>query len=231
MKFLYIITLSVFFMSCQDKEILIPVNDNHGINEVWDNSHIFVLFQEKNGDTTAKTNLGQTISTTHWLAAVDRRLKMKHLTKPIQKILKKRHKKSIHSKEGTHAYFAFLDSTRQKMAFIDFDSIQLMSNYNTSIVYFNKYYKSDPNAKKYHLKVFSDKISLNDSINFSGFGKKQILDSLRQLTLQNPGNKNKIYLNFDNEVFFDRFLDIYTFFKNNRVPNVQLSRKIFIFTP
>ena len=219
-------------MSCQEQDVKIPVNDNPGIHEVWDNSRIYVLFNSKNGDTVANLKLGQTITTTHWLTAVDKRLKLKHLTGALNKILKKRHKKSIHSKEGTHAYFTYLDSTSKQVSFIDFDSLQLMPDYYTSTGYLKKYPQADKEYSRLHLKIFRDKISLNDSTDFSGLTKIQINDSIRQLTKNTPDKtKNILYLNFDKEIYFDRFLDYYTFFKNNPVHNGKLSSKIFIFTP
>ena len=230
MKFLTPVILSFFFMACQNQEVKIPVNDNHGLHEVWDNSRIYVLFQTENNDTLADLKLGQTISTTHWLVAVDKRLKLKHLTKALAKILKKRHKKSIHSKEGMHAYFTFLDSVQKKVSFIDFDSLQLMPEYFTSSSYFQEYPKADSGFQKYHLNIGRRHILLNDSIDVSGLSKTRIGDSLTRMIHTNK-TPVKLYLNFEPEVYFDRFLDYYTFFKNNPALNKKLSPKIFIFTP
>jgi len=232
MKFLYIGIILIFFTSCQDNEVKIPINDNPGIHEIWDNSRIYILFEEKNGDTLAGLKLGQAITTTHWLTAVDKRLKMKFLTKEINKIIKKRHKKSVHSKEGTHAYFAYLDSTQKKVAFIDFDSIQLMPEYFTSTSYFQEYPRADKDFNKYHLKISPNKIILNDSIDLSQLNKMQIHDSIWKIIGSQTGKQaNRLYLNIDRNIYFDRFLDYYTFFKNNPVPKGKLSSKIFIFTP
>jgi len=219
-------------MSCQQQEVKIPVNDNHGLTEVWDNSRIYILFNKKGNDTLADLKLGQTITTTHWLTAVDRRLKMKHLSKALEKILKKRHKKSIHSKEGTHAYFSYIDTTRQKVSFIDFDSIQLMPEYYTSSAYFDQYPKADQAYTQYHLRITPQKIQLNDSMDFSGYTKVRIADTINKILMNTEANRNNIlYLNFDKEVYFDQFLNLYTFFKNNPVNKLKLSPKIFIFTP
>jgi len=232
MKFLYLIIFSVFFISCKDQEVKIPVNDNAGPNEIWDNSRIYVLFKKEGNDTLADLKLGQAITTTHWLTAVDRRLKLKHLDEAFRKIIKKRHKKSLHSKEGTHAYFAYLDSLRKKMAFIDFDSLQFMPDYFTSETYFKKYSKDDKDFTKYHLYFFQKQIILNDTIKLTGLNKKQIIDSINQVIKNEKiDTANRLYLNFDSEVYYDRFLDYYTFFKNNPVKKGKLSPKIFIFTP
>jgi biopolymer transport protein ExbD len=233
MKFLYIALLSVFFLSCQKTEVKVPVNDNPGLNEIWDNSRIYILINEEGGEQNPELKLGQVITTTHWLVAVDKRLSMKKLVKPIEKILKKRHKKSVHTKEGAHAYFSYLDSVKKKMAFIDFDSIQLMSDIYTSKKYFEKYSKADINMQKFHITILQDDIVLNDSIHFdSSLSKQQLTDSLWEIMSKKTNEKqNRLYLNFDENMNFDRFLNYYTFFKNNPMPKGKLSNKIFIFKP
>jgi hypothetical protein len=219
-------------MSCHPTDVKIPVNNNQGLQEIWDNSRIYVLFNNRSGDTIADLKLGQTITTTHWLVAVDKRLKMKHLVKPVTKILKKRHKKSIHSKEGTHAYFTYLDSIRKKVSFIDFDSINIMPDYFTSEKYFQQYPKADNTTNKLHFYIYHDRIFINDSIELTGLKKNQILKKIESVIDKKQNNRQKSYLflNVEKDVYFDKFLDFYTFFKNNQSHRIQLNPKIFIFT-
>jgi len=233
MKFLYITLLSAFFLSCQETEVKVPVNDNPGINEVWDNSHVYILMKDEDGGLKPDLKMGKVMTTTHWLVATDRHLSMKSLVKPIEKILKKRHKKSVHSKEGTHAYFAYLDSVHNKMAFIDFDSIQIMTNIYTSKKYFDKFDKADTAYQKFHLSVLNNALIFNDTIRFDKtFSKQQISDSIWKLVGNITNEKeNRLYLNFDENMNFDRFLNYYTFFKNNPIPKGKISNKIFIFEP
>ena len=232
MKFLHLSILLVFFASCNKQDVKIPVNDNPGIHEVWDNSRIYILTKVKNGDTLPDLQIGQTMSTTQWLVAVDRRLRLKKLIAPIEKILKKRHKKSIHSKEGTHAYFTYLDSTQHKISFIDFDSIQIMPDYFQAKSYFEKYHKTDSTFNKFFLTIKPNSIALNDSIVFKlPVNKNMLRDSLWNYIGKQTGEKtNRLYINFDSSMYFDKFLDYYTFLKNNPIPKGKLSEKIFIFT-
>ncbi len=233
MKFLYIALLSVFFLSCQNAEVKVPINDNPGLNEVWDNSRVYILMKTEEGKQLPDLKLGQVITTTHWLVAVDKRLLMKDLVQPIEKVIKKRHKKSIHSKEGTHAYFSYLDSVSNKMAFIDFDSIQFTSQVYPSKKYFEKYHKADAEFNKFHLTVLQNELVLSDTIHFdSAFSKEQITDSIWKVIGKKTNEKqNRLYISFDESMNFDRFLDYYTFFKNNPIPKGKLSNKIFIFKP
>ncbi len=231
MKFLYISFFIIFFASCSKKDVKVPVNDNPGIHEIWDNSPVYILMKIKNKDTLADLKLGQVMTTTHWLVAADKRLKMNKMAGAIEKILKKRHKKSIHSKEGTHAYFSYLDSVQKKISFIDFDSIQLMPNFYTSATYLKEYSKFDEAFNKYHINISPKQIIFNDSIRFDKhIGKQKIFDSIWKIVGQHTNNKaNKLYLNFGENIKFDRFLNYYTFFKHNPIPKGKLSQNIFIF--
>ncbi len=229
MKFLFPLFLSIFFLSCQKKDIKIPVNDNPGIHEIWNNSHVFILMKVQNGDTIPDVKLGQIISTTDWLVAIDRRLKMKKLLPALQKVLKARHKKSIHKTGKEKAYLTYLDTTANKISFVRFDSIQIMPNIYNSQSYFKKYYKQDSAYKKIHIFIQPNSVYINDSLVFKEpLNKKNIQKKLSKYYLANEDSL-KIYLNFDQNIYYDRFLNYYTFFKNLKKPG--LDSKIFIFEP
>jgi len=232
MKFLHIIFLLIFFMSCQSKDVKIPVNDNPGIHEVWDNSPIYILMQVDGQDTIADVKLGQTVSTTKWLVAADRRLSLKQLRPALDKVLKKRHKKSIHSDGKGRLYLSYLDSVQQKVSFVEASNLKLMPEYFTSKSYFKQYKQADKDFDKIHLKVFSKQFVLNDSVSWSGNLSKQDLSNRIKLWSKEQNLRHpKLYLNFDEALSYNRFLDLYTFFKNDSLSMIQLSPKIFIFTP
>ncbi len=232
MKFLYIFLFSFIFLSCSNKkEIKLPLNDNPGKHEIWNNSPVYILQKVKGSDTLADLKLGQTISTTHWLVAVDKRLKLKRLVDPIEKILHKRHKKSLHSDGTQKAYFTYMDTVEKKVSFVDFDSIELMPDIFTSQSYFKKYYKTDSTITKTYITVNPKEIIIDDSIKLKEpVNKKVLLNTyLRIIANKMNENPNGVYLNFNKEIHFDRFLNYYGFFKNNPPPKGEINRRIFIF--
>lgn len=230
MKFLYLVFLTVFFISCKPKEIKVPVNDNPGLHEVWDNSPVYILKKIDGQDTIADLKLGQTISTTKWLVAIDKDLTLKQLLPALKKVYKKRRKVSLHSDGKGELYFAYLDSVQKKMSFVNATKMDLMPDFFTSGNYFKEYPKADEGVKKWHLYFYPDKIVLNDSINFGrNLSKKQITDSISFYLKQANTLPVRLYLNFDMRLDFDRFLDCYTFFKQNTPANMDVSSKIFIF--
>ncbi len=219
-------------MSCKPKNIKIPVNDNPGLHEIWDNSPVYILRKIEGEDTIADIKLGQTISSTKWLVAVDKRLTLKQLLPAFKKLYSKRRKVSIHSDGKGKLYFSYMDSLQHKVSFVEATDLNLIPDIYTSEKYFKQYTQADPEFKKLHLYFYPDKIVLNDSIKLnSDVSKKELLKTIKGVENQHDTMFYKIYLNFDKQTNFDRFLNYYTFIKNNTLPKKQLSSKIFIFTP
>ncbi|HFX17558.1 MAG TPA: hypothetical protein ENK64_00255 [Flavobacteriales bacterium] len=230
MKFLQLTFLAVFFTACQSKEIKIPVNDNPGLHEVWNNSPVYILMKIPDQDTIADVKLGQTISSTTWLVAADRRLNMKQLQPALEKVYKKRRKVSMHSDGKGRLFFSYLDSLQNKVSFVEGTKIELMPDFYNSKSYFKEYRKADPDNEKIHLFILPNQFVINDSLTLNkDIPKIALRDSLQSISKNYQ--KPKLYLNFDNRLKYQDFLNIYTFFRNDSLSRVVLSPKIFIFTP
>lgn len=219
-------------MSCKPKDVKIPVNDNAGLHEVWNNSPVYILRDISGHDALADLKLGQTISTTKWLVAVDKRLTLKQLLPALQKLYKKRRKVSMHSDGKGQLYFTFMDSVQHKVSFVEATDLDLVPDIYTSQKYFEQYPLAEVEFKKIHLYIYPDKIVLNDSIKFEPeISKQQLLNRIKSFEKSMDTVPKQVYLNFSTRTNFDRFLNYYTFFKNNPLPKTQISPKIFIFTP
>lgn len=112
------------------------------VTEVFNNSQIWIFYDIQGSDTLAVLNRNNSISTTNWLFNFDRRLKLKHLFEPFNKILVKRHKKSMHHVDGMRNYFSFSDTIDRKIKSLPFDiKIILYKNplkdtVNTEVVFY-----------------------------------------------------------------------------------------------
>ncbi len=231
MKILHYLTFIIFFISCSQQEIKLPLNDNPGKHEIWNNSPIYILTKIKGNDTIPDLKMGKIITTTHWLVAIDRRLKLKNLIEPIEKIIKKRHKKSIHYDPTKKLYFSYSDTLQKKVSFVNFDSIQFMPEIYTSKKYFKKYFNEDKDYNKFHLIIDKQKIVLNDSIILkANVSKTNLKEQIWKYVAGKTDEKqNLLYLNFDNTLDFNTFMNYYSFFMNNPIPKGKLSHRIFIF--
>jgi len=219
-------------MSCKPKDIKIPVNDNTGLHEVWNNSPVYILRDIDGHDTLADIKLGQTISSTKWLVAVDKRLTLKQLLPALRKLFKKRRNVSMHSNGKGQLYFTFMDSVQHKVSFVEATDLDLVPDIYTSQKYFEQYPLADKKFEKIHLCIYPDKIVLNDSIKFEPeISKQQLLNRIQSFEKPMDTVFKQVYLNFSTRTNFDRFLNYYTFFKNNLLTKTHISPKIFIFTP
>lgn len=123
-----------------------------------------------------------------------------------------------------------MDSINKKVAFIDFDSLQIIADFYLSKTYFKKYPKSDEKFNKFHLTVNENSLTLNDSISLNNQSKEQIHQKIWNYMAENTSEKpGRLYLNFNRNITFNRFLDYYIFFKTKPIPKGKTSNTIFIF--
>jgi len=106
--------------SCNKQKLKLPILHANAINQVYNNSEVWVFFTVKGKDTIAQLNRNNSIETTNWLFNIDRRLSLKQVYKPLKLLLKKRQKKSPHHVEGLKNYFSFADTLNKKVKFLPF---------------------------------------------------------------------------------------------------------------
>ncbi len=93
-KFVFIL-LSFLILSCAKKEVKIPTLAEKGIQELQNHSQVWLFFEVKNNDTIAVVNRKNTISTTHWIYNIDKRLPLKAII-PAITTLQDKHANSKH---------------------------------------------------------------------------------------------------------------------------------------
>ncbi|MFK5891463.1 MAG: hypothetical protein QM486_12110 [Flavobacteriaceae bacterium] len=120
MKIRILLLLVILASSCTKKALKLPKSHTKASTEVLNNSNIWIFYTLKGQDTVATLNRNNSISTTNWLYNIDRRLQLKHLYKPLKKILAKRQKKSPHHVEGMKNYFSFADTLDKHNKFLEF---------------------------------------------------------------------------------------------------------------
>ncbi len=114
MKKLYILFILLALFSCTKKELKIPTLAVKGIQEVHDHSQVWMFFEIVSNDTIAKLNRKNTISSTHWIYNIDKKLPLKTFIPSIVK-LQDKHANGVHSKKGMHNYFSFSDTISKKL--------------------------------------------------------------------------------------------------------------------
>lgn len=118
--------LLVFVMSCQKKEVQLPVIEVPGITGIQNHSSIWVFFKVQNGDTLAILNKGNKILNTHWIFNIDKRLPMKKVVPHLIEMHKNRIKDSMHKKEGMQNYFSYADTALEQISLRLFSPINFV---------------------------------------------------------------------------------------------------------
>lgn len=218
MKKLALVLIPFFILSCAKKEVKIPTLAEKGIQEIQNHSQVWLFFEIKDKDTIAVVNSKNTISTTHWIFNIDKRLPLKTIMPSIIK-LQDTHANSMHSEKGMHNYFSYSDTISKKLSFLEFDGVTFIlskkiiekdsSNYNNINLIFNK------NS------IFINGVKTEKS-NF-----KNVL--LTVLALSSEGKQAMLHLNFNQNLLYQDYLFYRTMIEAIGNKNILTNKNEFIF--
>lgn len=223
--FLFIIPFLIF--GCAKEELKIPTLAVSGIQELHDHSQVWMFFEVKNNDTIAKVNRKNTISSTHWIYNIDKRLPIRTFVPTLIK-LKEKHSNSMHSKEGTHNYFSYSDTISKKLSFFEFDATV---------------FKTDSLLSKYYIKEHSDiyknynNINLtfnpnNTWINDAKMENNELTSTLNDfIDFSSEGSQTMLHLSFNQNLLYQDYLFYKTMIENLSSPSILINNLEFIFDP
>ena len=122
MKKSILVGLSFLFFSCSNKEVQLPKADGTVVANVLDNSTVYLFFETKGKDTLVTVNRKNTISSTNWLFAIDKRLPLRLVIPEVIKLQAKKNS-SDHKNENAENYFSYMDDVKKSLAFLPFTKI------------------------------------------------------------------------------------------------------------
>ena len=225
MKRIIVLLFISTLISCSKKELKIPTLAEKGIQEIQNHSQIWIFFNSKNNDTIANVNSKNTISTTHWIFNIDKRLSLKQIISPIKK-LQHKHSNSFHSKEGMHNYFSFSDTISKKLSFIEFDNVEFKTD---SIL--SKYFIKE-NSKNY-LDFNNINLTFNPNntwINDAKIEKENFKATLLEfIDFSAEGNETMLHLNFNNRLTYQEYLFFRSMIFNLNNNQISTNKIEFIF--
>ncbi|MFD1293481.1 hypothetical protein ACFQ5N_06500 [Lutibacter holmesii] len=225
-KLLTLLTI-LFLASCSKQEIKIPTLNIVGLQELHNHSQVWLFFEINNNDTIAKVNRKNTISTTHWIYNIDKRLPLKAIIPSITQ-LKYKHANGVHSKEGMHNYFSYSDTISKKLSFFEFDAID---------------YKTDSILSKYFLKSNGDNYKQYNNINITfnpnntWINDAKMEDDEFKTTLidfidfSSEGKQTMLHLNFNQNLAYQDYLKYRTLMESLKAPHLLINNFEFIFDP
>ena len=224
-KIFILLFFPLILLSCSKKEVKIPILAEKGIQEIHNHSEVWIFFEVKDNDTIANVNRKNTISTTHWIFNIDKKLPLKTFTSSIT-TLQDKHANGIHSKEGMHNYFSYSDTISKKLSFLEFDGVV---------------YKTDSILSKYYIKENSINYLKNNNINLTFNSNNVWLNDtkleksefkttlLEFIDFSSEGKKTMLHLNFNDKLPYQDYLFYKTMIHNFEDKNISTNKIEFIF--
>jgi len=225
-NFLYILIV-LTLLSCNKKELKIPVLAIKGIQELQDHSQIWMFFDVKNNDTIANINRKNTISSTHWIYNIDKKLPLKAIIPSISEFQYK-HANGIHSKEGRFDYFSYADTIADKLSFIKFDGVVFKQDSILSKTYIKENSEEYLNYNNINLVFNSNNTWINDAKMEDG---ELITTLLEFIEFSSEGNKTMLHLNFNQNLLYQDYLYYLTLIKSISNPGILINNLEFVFDP
>lgn len=209
--FLYLVFIFLLF-SCNNKNVKIPVNNIKGIQDtIYNNSKIWIFFQQKNEDTIASLNRNNKLANTHFIYNIDKRLKLKHFKNVLNNIQLKKEQPSMHSNgKYMHSYLSYVDTSANKLSMVLFDSVkfsplkELVSNNNQIL-----------------LKYSTNKLNLN--------GKNIAFDTLlEELYKYKDSSKRKLNLILNEHISYSSYLNLKAILQQLKLDSVSINKHEYL---
>jgi hypothetical protein len=190
MKKLVILGFFGLLLSCQDKEVLLPMASETIVADVNDHSPIYFFFKIENKDTLVDVNRKNAISSTNWLYNIDKRLPLRKVILEVKKLQNKQ-ASSMHKNKKSENYFTYTDTVKKTMAFLAFTKIHF------------KLEKPDLTVNYFYL-------DRNDLVHFRDlvFSKNELEAFINKLFIE---HKSNIYFAYDKGMSFGKYIE-YEFF-------------------
>ena len=210
MKSVILSVLAILLVACEGKkEVQLPKSNQSLVTTIGEHSPVYIFFALKGKDTIADLNRSNTISSTHWVFNIDKRLPLRLVMPQIVKMQTKK-EKSMHKSETSENYFSYADSLHKNLAFVSFTNVT---------------YKMEK-PKLATLILFTQNNSV--IVNSKEINKTALQDYLNQLPKDKP---TTLYFGFAKESSFDTYLQNQIFIRGLKFEGFDSnsSRQEFIF--
>lgn len=225
MKNLLLLAVSLLILSCAKKDVKLPTLAEKGIQEMYNHSQVWLFFEIENNDTIVNVNRKNTISTTHWIFNIDKRLPLKKIISSIIK-LQDEHANSIHSKEGMHNYFSYADTLSNKLSFFEFDNVIYKTDSLLSKFYIKTNSENYINYNNINLTVNLDNVWINDAKIEKAEFKSTLLEFI---DFSSEGKQTLLHLNFNQNNLYQDYLYYKTMIYSISNESILVNNLEFIF--
>ena len=228
MKINTTLILSVFLlMSCSNKEIKLPRIGMEGIQEIQNYSEIWMFYNENTPENPMELNKNNTISTTHWLYNIDKRIPLQYII-PQLEALKFKHANSMHSEKGMLNYLSYSDTVSNKLSYVSFDEIIFKSDSLQSNFFIKENSKDYENYNNLNITINPKNTWINDAKMEDG----ELLTTLPEfIEFSAEDRQTMLHLNFNQEITYQDYMNFKAYFNSLIHPSIVINPIEFIFNP
>ena len=224
---IFVVLVLVLFPACvKETQVQLPKVPVAELAALTNHSQAYIFYDINQKDSIL-LNRKNLIMNTNWVIHVDARLILKKIMPKLQLLYQKRNKKSIHTKKGMKNYFSVMDVNKKQLGFIDYSVFKFKHPKEHAKFFIKK--SPDFHIDKHNVIINFDcdnKITVNgndvDRDELTGFLKEEI-------DFVSEGRKTLIYLNFDEQLTFEKYLNNYLTVSKLVNDTIKIAEQQFIY--
>lgn len=225
-KIITILTFLFLFVSCQGEQVELAQLSFGEKVSIEDHSPVYLFFRTIEIDTVLDINRKNTIASTNWIFHVDKRFMMKQVVDDITKLQVKKDN-SPHKRADAKNFYSFMDNSTKTLSFFDFTDIK----YSYPNYFSTQYIKENPDYHLYFENFSIDFKNIN-SVSINGFNMPfEELESYinETLSMTKSSKKALVYMNFNNKINFEDYLNIWQSIKRFDNSLIEISPVHFVY--
>lgn len=227
MRVLIALILSTFlFISCAHKEVKLPQIGMQGETDIQNHSEVWMFYTD-NLENPVDLNKNNTISTTHWLYNIDRRIQLQHIIPALEE-LRYKHANSMHSEEGMLNYLSYSDTINKRLSYVSFDNIIYKTDSLQSKFFIKENATEYENYNNLNITINPNNTWINDAKMEEGELPSTLPDFIE---FSAEDRQTMLHLNFNQEISYQYYMSYKAYFSSLVNPAILINPIEFVFDP
>lgn len=222
-----LILATLLLLSCNKKEIKLPQVGMEGTQEIHNYSEIWMFYDASDSKTPIELNKNNTISTTHWLYNIDKRIPIQFIIPELIN-LKHKHANGAHSKEGMGNYLSYSDTISNKLSYLSFDELIYETDSIQSKFFIKEHAADYENYNNLNITINPNNTWINDAKMEEGELSTTLPDFIE---FSAEGRQTMLHLNFNHEINYENYMSFKAYFNSLKSPGILINNIEFIFDP
>lgn len=219
--------ISILFISCVREEVKLPQIAMEGETEIQNHSEVWMFYKENEAESPLKLNKNNTISTTHWLYNIDKRLQLKHIIPELQE-LRYKHANGMHSEEGMLNYLSYSNTLNNQLTYRSFDYVTYKTDSLQSKFFIKQHADDYRIYNNIHLTINPNNTWINDAKMVDG----ELLTTLPEfIEFSAEGRQTLLHINFNQNLSYQEYMSYQAYLNSLASAAIRINPLEFVFNP